>query len=338
MSASDLSMAMPMSIAAPKGKILCVDDEPNVLRALCWLLQKEFEVVTAAGGQEALELVRQNDFDVVISDQRMPEMSGVDLLREVSVAAPRAMRILLTGYSDLNAVLRSVNESEIFRYVTKPWNVAELPRIVAQASEIARSRVAPPAAANESATKAAKILVLNDDIEIHAAVALCVGDLARVVHVTSLADAVHHLQEVGTGVIVGEAGACCLDVPRLVCLMKQRHPHVVSVMLAQEAATDLVTKLVNQGQVFRFLPKPIKAGEFRETLRQALEKSRQLYEQPELRCRHEVEELSPQELAALESDLSAGSPVKADAKPDSSLSGRVGAVLRRLFAGVNSHA
>ena len=64
-----------------KGLILCVDDEPNILRALRWLLQKEFEVVTAPSGHEALALVRQHDFDVVISDQRMPGMTGVELLR-----------------------------------------------------------------------------------------------------------------------------------------------------------------------------------------------------------------------------------------------------------------
>ena len=81
-----------------KGLILCVDDEPNILRSLNWLLRKDFDVLTAPNGHEALALVRQNDFDVIISDQRMPGMTGVEFLREVSRVSPRAIRILLTGY------------------------------------------------------------------------------------------------------------------------------------------------------------------------------------------------------------------------------------------------
>ena len=113
MTSATLSMRMPCNPTAPRGRVLCVDDEPNVLRALHWLLQKDFDVSTATSGQEGLKLVRESSFDVVISDQRMPEMSGVDFLREVRAIAPRAMRILLTGYSDMQAILRSVNESEM---------------------------------------------------------------------------------------------------------------------------------------------------------------------------------------------------------------------------------
>ena len=125
-----------------KGRVLCVDDEPHVLRALQWLLQKDFEIHTAASAQEALRLVGRHDFDVVVSDQRMPGVTGVEFLREVRKIAPRAMRILLTGYSDLDAMVRSVNESEVFRFITKPWDIRELPKLISEAAEIARTKAA----------------------------------------------------------------------------------------------------------------------------------------------------------------------------------------------------
>lgn len=345
MTASDLSMAMPMSISAPKGRVLCVDDEPNILRALGWLLQKEFEVVTAASGREGLERVKSDDFDVVISDQHMPEMSGIDFLREVKAQAPRAMRILLTGYSDRDAVLRSVNESEIFRYVTKPWDVAELPRIVAQAAEIARRQTEdgqwtaagemPMPAAGES-----KILVLDDDVRVHAAVELCAGDLAQVVHVTNIADAIHHLHDHSIGVIVAETRVGSVDLTRLICLLKQRCPQVVSVVLAEEAGADTVIRLVNQGQIFRFLPKPIKAALLRKTLQQALSRSYEIHRKPGQGYRHQVDNLPEEEMAFLHGQLqSAVSWRRTGVQPLSppSLGTRMGGLLRRIFTDSRKH-
>jgi DNA-binding NtrC family response regulator len=346
MSPTDLSMAMPMSIDAPKGRILCVDDEPNILRALCWLLQREFEVVTAASGREGLDLVRSDDFDVIISDQRMPEMSGIDFLKEAKAIAPRALRILLTGYSDLDAVLRSVNESEIFRYVTKPWNVMELPRIVAQAAEIARSQPAAPDRAETPSgaflpvADEARILVLDDDIQIHAAVELCAGDLARVVHVTNIADTIHHLQNTGIGVLVSETSVGSVDMTRLLCILKQRHPQIASVVLTGQAGSDTVAKLVNQGQIFRLIPKPIKAIQLRDTLRAALSRSYEIKCRPELGRRHEVDLLPEEELASFQADLQAAALSRATGEKSAaaSLASRLGGILRRLFGGVGNHA
>lgn len=343
MSATDLSMAMPMSVDAPKGRVLCVDDEPNILRALCWLLQKEFEVVTAASGPEALELLGRDDFDVIISDHRMPEMGGVDFLTRAKAVAPRAMRILLTGYSDLDAVLQSVNEAEIFRYVTKPWNVTELPRVVGQAAAIARSQPAVdawPGSDRPHAAGEARVLLLGDDIRVHATVELCAGDLAEVVHVTNVADAIHQLQDERIAVIVAETSLGSVDLTRLLCVLKQRHPQVVSVVLAEEAATDTVARLVNQGQIFRFLPKPLPGSRLRETLGAALAKSREIRQHPGLARRHEVEALGEDELARLRADLEAAarSGAKAKETPASSLGSRMSGFLRRFFADAGSHA
>lgn len=118
----------------PKPKMLIVDDEPNVLESLCQLFDLEFHVLTASDGQMALSLLQHHpEVAIVISDQRMPGMSGVELLKHVKQLVPNTMRILLTGYADLEAVLDSVNVGEVFRYVRKPWVAETLKSIVALA-------------------------------------------------------------------------------------------------------------------------------------------------------------------------------------------------------------
>jgi serine/threonine-protein kinase len=338
MTSATLSMSMPMSIPSAKGRVLCVDDEPNIRRALSWLLKKEFEVVTSSNGHEALEIVRNDNFDVIISDQRMPEMSGVDFLREVREIAPRAIRILLTGYSDMQAVLRSVNESEIFRYINKPWNINELPKIVAQAADIARTQPLPvqepaPEEAVLPPAEEATILVIDDDPQMHAAVEMNSGDLAKVVHVTNVVDAVHALQNQAVGVIVSETKLGSVDLTRLICLMKQRHPQIVTVVLAEETGTDLVSKLINQGQIYRFIPKPIKSGYMRMILRSALAKSHQLSQSPEMKNRHLVDALPQDECEIFVQDMNQAVQSSATVKsaPAEARPGLIGGFLKRLF-------
>lgn len=107
-------------------RILVVDDEPQVLLALQDLLEDEFEVETTSEATEALRIVESDpSIAVVLSDQRMPEMTGDELLAKVRQHSS-ATRMLCTGYADLEAVVRSVNEGRIFAYITKPWDSADL--------------------------------------------------------------------------------------------------------------------------------------------------------------------------------------------------------------------
>lgn len=118
-----------------KLKMLIVDDELQMLESLRQLFDSEFIVLTAQSGEEALALAQQSpDLAVVISDQRMPTMKGVELLKQIKQMLPDTMRILLTGYTDLDAVLDSVNLGEIFRYVRKPWQPDTLKSIVSLAA------------------------------------------------------------------------------------------------------------------------------------------------------------------------------------------------------------
>ncbi len=114
--------------------VLFVDDEANILKALQRLLRNEAcRVLTAGRGSEALDLLERERPQVVVSDQRMPEVSGVDLLQAVRQRHPDVIRILLTGYTEMTVAVEAINRGEIFRLVTKPWNDEELKATLRQA-------------------------------------------------------------------------------------------------------------------------------------------------------------------------------------------------------------
>lgn len=117
-------------------KILCVDDEENVLRALKRLFfDDDYEIITAASGDEGLRILEKEEAQIVISDYRMPEMSGVDFLKEVCRRRPETVRIVLSGYADIASIVSAINEGQIYKFIPKPWNDAELKVTVANAVE-----------------------------------------------------------------------------------------------------------------------------------------------------------------------------------------------------------
>jgi len=108
-------------------KILIVDDEQNVTRALARSLSfEEYSIVTADNGLDALEFIKENKIDLIISDQRMPQMTGVEFLSKAWELYPDAVRILLTGYADFDEALQAINEAGIHKLVQKPWHDGEL--------------------------------------------------------------------------------------------------------------------------------------------------------------------------------------------------------------------
>ncbi|MDD1620913.1 MAG: response regulator [Methylococcaceae bacterium] len=110
-------------------KILLVDDEPNVLKALSRLL-KQYHLITAGSGQEALLLAEDHDFDLVISDYRMPGLDGIDFLILFKRLQPDAIRVVLTGFADLEGAQHAINEAEVFRFINKPWSDLEIVSVV----------------------------------------------------------------------------------------------------------------------------------------------------------------------------------------------------------------
>lgn len=117
-------------------KILIVDDEQDIRNILVDVFEREpYDVLSAGSGKEALALIADKPVDVVISDERMPGMSGSELLSIVRKQFPETIRIILTGHASLEAAIRAINEGEIYRFFTKPCNVVDLAVTVRQALE-----------------------------------------------------------------------------------------------------------------------------------------------------------------------------------------------------------
>jgi response regulator RpfG family c-di-GMP phosphodiesterase len=117
-------------------RILCVDDEPNILASLRRLFRSQgYEVITAESGMEGLRKLEAGGVDIVISDMRMPEMDGANFLERVRESWPDTLRLLLTGYADIQSILDAINRGEIYRYITKPWDDNDILLIVRHALE-----------------------------------------------------------------------------------------------------------------------------------------------------------------------------------------------------------
>jgi len=132
------AVLQPVSVA-PVSTVLCVDDEANIINALKRLFRPcGYRVITALSGAEGLRVCATEKIDLVVSDMRMPEMDGAAFLEQVRSVAPDAVRILLTGYSDVESTIAAVNQGEIHRYIAKPWDDNELLLTVRQALERSR--------------------------------------------------------------------------------------------------------------------------------------------------------------------------------------------------------
>jgi len=119
-----------------KRRVLFVDDEEKVLKALeRSLLNEPYEALLANSGKEALEIIMREQVHVLVTDMRMPEMSGLKLVRIVKKEYPHIIRLVLSGYTDIDTLLASINEGEIFRFITKPWKDEELKTTIRQAIE-----------------------------------------------------------------------------------------------------------------------------------------------------------------------------------------------------------
>lgn len=134
-----------------KHTLLVVDDEPDVCDSVHDLLRREFKVLRARNADEGIKLMREHVIHIIMTDQRMPKVTGVELLTQVRQGHPQAVRMLFTGYSDLDSIISAINQGHIFRFLKKPWQPAELEdavreaaqeydRLVDQAEEMARLR------------------------------------------------------------------------------------------------------------------------------------------------------------------------------------------------------
>ncbi len=117
-----------------KPGVLVVDDEPQIVESLTDLLRRDYHVFGTDDVELALDILKKNDISIVLTDQRMPKTTGAELLARAAAISPDTFRVLLTGYSDIQAVVQAVNEGRMYYYLSKPWDTEKLLDMVANAA------------------------------------------------------------------------------------------------------------------------------------------------------------------------------------------------------------
>ncbi len=123
-------------MATTKFPLLYVDDEEHNLTSFAATFRKEYKVFTATNGEDGLDIMRNNDIKLVITDQRMPEMTGIQFLEKLIPEFPDTIRIILTGFSDIGVIIDAINSHRVFRYITKPWDENELRMTIENARQL----------------------------------------------------------------------------------------------------------------------------------------------------------------------------------------------------------
>jgi response regulator RpfG family c-di-GMP phosphodiesterase len=117
-----------------KHTLLVIDDEMDVCDSVHNLLRREYRVLKARSAEEGLKVMQQDEVHIIMTDQRMPKVSGVELLTNVLRGQPRAVRMLFTGYADLDSIIQAINHGHVYKFLKKPWQPEELEEAVREAA------------------------------------------------------------------------------------------------------------------------------------------------------------------------------------------------------------
>ncbi|THG83496.1 response regulator [Pseudomonas sp. A-1] len=262
-------------------RILFVDDEERILRSLAMQFRRQYEVLTESDPQRALERLKSEAVQIIVSDQRMPQMSGAELLEQASAIAPQTLRILLTGYSDLDAAVDALNNGGIFRYLTKPWDPQEMAFTLRQAAEIA-ARQMPAETRDEAPALPLNVLLLDDDAQTLSSVAgFCDAGGHRLLRARNLPEALHQLNTERVDLLISDLRLAGEDTAPLLKTLAQAHPRLLSLVVTPFRDTQSLLRLINEAQIFRYLPKPIRPGLFEKGLSAAARQAQSWRAQPQ---------------------------------------------------------
>lgn len=271
-----------MSKDSKQFTILCVDDEPRITSALKALFRREYNVLIANSGQEALDLLADNEVNVLVSDQRMPGMLGSELLTQVSRAYPQTIRILLTGFMDRQAIVDSINDGEVYRFINKPWDNFEMKEVVAEAaaaSELPAGTVflgdgtvveGGEDEAFISATRGKAIVLIEKNQDVRNQIRRFCSQREIMVYSTQNVEQAITAATTrdNVGVVIVEL-ADQEETLQTINLLKQARPELVTITLTHEYDANTAVDLINQGQVFKYLASPIRSEDLYSTIDKA---------------------------------------------------------------------
>lgn len=256
-----------------KARILVVDDDERILSALKSMFRQRYHVFVTTDGNKALDFLKRYQMHVIISDQRMPIMLGVDLLRRSREISPRSVRILLTGYSDLASIVGSINDGEVYRFINKPWDDHALQSLVAEAVtialELADTKSDPVGLPDHME---AGILVIDDDEEIFRVARELIGGLCPVYYAADTDSALELLHRHEVAVVLADVEDGEARLTSLLKMLKQENPQILAVVVTKAADSETVINLINQAQVFRILSRPLSVGLLKSQLHAALQR------------------------------------------------------------------
>lgn len=320
-----------------KARILFVDDEKRVLNSMQGMFRREYDLYLATDGQAAIDIASQTPLDVIVTDQRMPGMSGIEVLEKVKELSPRTIRILLTGYADPAAVESSINIGEVFRFLGKPCtpkilrDTLDLASKAAQvASEPARSAPAEPESErtdrNDSRLPIVKSAALTKlptlspgihptqtskrkDVGQPKVLAKEVGVILytvdprfaetairavsadrRTTLATSLVKVMQAMKQEHTGVLVTDVSSSDTRLQGIIAELKHYVPELVTIVVSDSRDSTDMINLINCGQIYRYLVKPVTPTQLRADIGSAAAKHVDLRSNRASTRRHAVEQ------------------------------------------------
>jgi len=282
--------AISLDTGVKQARLLLVDDEERILSALKSLFRQRYHVFTTTDGNKALDFMGKYHVHVIISDQRMPIMPGVELLRRSQGISPTSVRILLTGYSDLASIVGSINDGEVYRFISKPWDNTDLQTIVAEAATIGLqlADTKTPAAALPK-KMAAGVLVIDRDEEIYRVARELLGGLCPVVYAADADAAVAVMQAQEIAVVITDVEAGQGQLTEMLKLLKRENPQILTIVATSASDAELVIELINEAQIFRFLNRPVNVKLLKGHLNAALQRYLTYKQVPDLVKAHTVQ-------------------------------------------------
>ena len=267
---------------AGRPRVLFVDDEERILSSLRALFRQDVEVHTTTDAHEALKWLGESRFHVIVSDQRMPIMMGTELLSRARAVAPSTVRILLTGYSDLAAMIGSINESEVYRFASKPWNGQELRELVTDATAVALALEEAPVVVAPAHKAEEAVLIVDEDREIYLAARDLFGSAYRVLHAPDLGAVLQNLRDEKIAVLISDIEGHQSSNRTLFKMLKQEHPEILTIAMTSASDSELVIELINKARIYRFLNKPVKLATLHQHVEAAMTQFQKQKSQPAL--------------------------------------------------------